>query len=197
MRIDLSLQPIGPERMMQRLQELQAGIGATPAFQLLGGESGMAGNIPGNPLAPFNPTAGSATLRADGPSPDLKLLIDKAANENGVDPALLDALVAAESSYDPNCLSRAKAMGLTQLLPETAKEMGITKPFDPEQNLQGGARYLARLLAKYPGRLDLALAAYNAGPNNVAKHGGIPPYTETQNYVKRVLGLYDLKKSQP
>ena len=85
-------------------------------------------------------------------------------------------------------------MGLTQLMPENVKELGITSPFDPEQNLQGGARQLAQFLAKYPGRIDLALAAYNAGPGAVAKYGGIPPYTETQNYVKKVLGLYNARK---
>jgi soluble lytic murein transglycosylase-like protein len=95
------------------------------------------------------------------------------------------------------CRSRAGALGLTQLMPDTMKEMGVSDWKDPEQNLQGGARYLSKMLAKYPGRTDLALAAYNAGPGAVAKHGGIPPYTETKNYVNKVLGLYNAKRNQP
>jgi soluble lytic murein transglycosylase-like protein len=195
MRIDTDMQPLGPERMLQRLQEFQAKVGGAPAFQLPGGVSGLSGNLPGpNGLAPFDPKAAGVTLTADTAPPGLKALIEKAANENGVDPALLDALVATESSYDPKCRSRAGAMGLTQLMPANVKELGIADPFDPAQNLQGGAKQLAQLLAKYPGRIDLALAAYNAGPGAVAKYGGIPPYTETQNYVKKVLGLYNARK---
>lgn len=198
MRIDNDIQPLGQERMMQRLQELQAQVPAGPAFQLPAAGPGLTGNLPGpNGFAPLNPKSLGISLTADQAPPGLKMLIEKAANENGVDPNLLDALVATESSYDPNCRSRAGAMGLTQLMPENVKELGVQRPFDPEENLQGGAKQLAQLLAKYPGRLDLALAAYNAGPGAVAKYGGIPPYTETQNYVQKVTALYNARRGQP
>jgi soluble lytic murein transglycosylase-like protein len=198
MRIDGDLQPIGPERMLQKLQEFQAQQQSSPVFQLPGGTSGLTGNLPGanNGFAPFDPKAGGVSLNSDKASPELKAMIDQAANENGVDPALLDAVVATESSYDPKCRSRAGALGLTQLMPDNVKELGVRDPFDPMQNLQGGARQLSQLLAKYPGKVDLALAAYNAGPGAVAKYGGIPPYTETQNYVKKVIGLYNLRRTQ-
>jgi soluble lytic murein transglycosylase-like protein len=198
MRIDMDLQPIGREQMMQRLQEMQAKAPSAPVFQLPDGKPGLSGNLPEiHGLAPFDPTGMGVSLKADQAPSNLKALIEKAAGENSVDPALLDAVVACESSYDPMCRSRAGALGLTQLMPDTMKEMGVSDWKDPEQNLQGGARYLSKMLAKYPGRTDLALAAYNAGPGAVAKHGGIPPYTETKNYVNKVLGLYNAKRSQP
>lgn len=199
MRIDSELQPVGPDRMLQRLQEFQSQQSGAPAFALPAEASGLTGNLPGasNSFAPFDPKSAGITLSSDKAPPQLKAMIEQAANENGVDPALLDAVVATESSYDPRCRSRAGALGLTQLMPENVKEFGVRDPFDPMQNLQGGAKQLAQLLDKYPGRKDLALAAYNAGPGAVAKYGGIPPYTETQNYVKKVLGLYDLRRGQP
>jgi soluble lytic murein transglycosylase-like protein len=198
MRIDMDLQPVGREQMMQKLQELQAQTPSAPSFQAAAELSGLSGNLPDiNGLAPFDPTGAGITLKADQAPGNLRGLIEKAAGENNVDPALLDAVVACESSYDPMCRSRAGALGLTQLMPDTMKEMGVTDWKDPEQNLQGGAKYLSQMLSKYPGRTDLALAAYNAGPGAVAKHGGIPPYTETRNYVDRVLKLYNARKGQP
>ncbi len=190
---------MGPERMMQRLQEFQAQNPSGPAFTMPTGPSGLSGNLPAeNGFAPMDPKAMGMSISADKAPANLKLLIDKAANENGVDPALLDAVVSAESSYDPNCRSRAGALGLTQLMPDNIKEFGITDWRDPEQNLQGGARYLSKMLTKFPGRIDLALAAYNAGPGAVAKAGNtIPNYTETQNYVKKVMGLYNAKRNNP
>lgn len=200
MKIDLDIQPMGPERMMQRMQELIAQLSPpAPAFQMPGGVSGLSGNLPDSGgFAPLSPTAVGVGISADKAPAGLKALIERAANENGVDPSLLDALVAVESSYDPKCISRAGALGLTQLMPDNVKELGVRDPFDPEQNLQGGARQLSQLLAKYPGRLDLALAAYNAGPGAVAKAGGnVPNYTQTKNYVNKVMSLYNLRRSQP
>ncbi|MBL1153191.1 MAG: lytic transglycosylase domain-containing protein, partial [Armatimonadetes bacterium] len=109
---------------------------------------------------------------------------------------LLDSLVAAESGYDPAARSRAGALGLTQLMPSTATALGVAQPFDPEQNLSGGAKYLSQMLQKF-GSLEKALAAYNAGPGAVERHGGIPPYAETQAYVRRVMSLYNAKKERP
>ncbi|HVL39761.1 MAG TPA: lytic transglycosylase domain-containing protein, partial [Fimbriimonadaceae bacterium] len=107
---------------------------------------------------------------------------------------LLDALVAEESAYDPNARSRAGAMGLSQLMPGTARELGVADPFDPAQNLRGGAKYLAQMLQRF-GDLRLALAAYNAGPGAVEKAGlAVPPYRETQEYVERVMKSYQEKR---
>ncbi|HVV35261.1 MAG TPA: NlpC/P60 family protein [Acidimicrobiales bacterium] len=112
--------------------------------------------------------------------------IQNAAAKAGVDPKLLAALAWSESGFRPDAVSGAGAIGLTQLMPGTAEGMGVD-PTDPQQNLEGGAKYLAVQLRRFGGRVDLALAAYNAGPTAVTKYGGVPPYTETQNYVRRVM----------
>jgi soluble lytic murein transglycosylase-like protein len=120
-------------------------------------------------------------------SPEIKL----AAKTYHLEPALLHAVIAAESGYDVNAVSDKGAMGLMQLMPETAKRYGATDPFNPDQNIRAGAQYLSRLLQRYGNNLHLALAAYNSGESNVAKYGKrIPPFPETAAYVPRVMGLY-------
>ncbi len=109
----------------------------------------------------------------------------------GVDAELLKAVCVAESGMNPNAVSHAGAQGLMQLMPATAQDLAVTDPFDPEQSIGGGARYLAWQLATF-GSVHLALAAYNAGPANVKKFGRIPPFDETQDYVPKVMALYDL-----
>lgn len=109
-----------------------------------------------------------------------------------LDAALVHAVIATESGYDSRARSPKGAMGLMQLMPETARRYCVTDPYDPAQNLRGGSQYLRDLLDRYDNDLKLALAAYNAGEGAVAKHGNrIPPYPETQEYVPRVLGLYE------
>jgi cell wall-associated NlpC family hydrolase len=117
-------------------------------------------------------------------------MIRQAAAEAGVSPALVKAVARAESGFDPNSGSTAGAQGLMQLMPDTARGLGVTNPLDPMQSLRGGARYLRQMLDRFGGDVTKALAAYNAGPNAVAQYGGIPPYPETQAYVPRVLGYY-------
>ena len=114
--------------------------------------------------------------------------IAAAATRNGIDPKLLTGLIRAESNFDPNAGSPAGAQGLTQLMPGTAAGLGVTNPHDPVQSIEGGARYLRQQLDRFGGDPAKALAAYNAGPGAVEKFGGVPPYEETQNYVRRVLG---------
>ena len=114
-------------------------------------------------------------------------LIDQAAAQNGLEPAVLHGLIEQESGFDPNATSSAGALGLTQLMPGTAASLGVTEPLNPAQSIQGGARYLGGLVRQFDGNTSDALAAYNAGPGAVEQYGGIPPYAETQQYVTRVL----------
>jgi soluble lytic murein transglycosylase-like protein len=130
--------------------------------------------------------------RAPSPVPPqaLDALVDQNAATWQVDPALIKAVIANESGFDANATSSAGAMGLMQLMPGTASDLGVANAYDPAQNVSGGTRYLKGLLQRFNGDLHLAIAAYNAGPAAVEKYGGIPPYAETQNYVTSVLGSY-------
>ncbi len=115
--------------------------------------------------------------------------IERVAREHHLSPALVKAVIHVESGFDPDALSRQGARGLMQLMPATGLAMGVRDPYDPLQNIRGGTRYLKRMMQRF-GRLDLALAAYNAGPTAVVDHGGIPPYRETRGYVRSVMALY-------
>jgi soluble lytic murein transglycosylase-like protein len=117
--------------------------------------------------------------------------ITAAAQRNGIDPALLAGLIKQESGFNPTITSSAGAVGLTQLMPGTASSLGVTDPTDPAQSIDGGARYLAQQLKTFGGDPAKALAAYNAGPGAVTQYGGVPPYAETQNYVKNVMAFAD------
>ena len=121
---------------------------------------------------------------------ELRSLIQQVSLEQGIDPALIDAVVRVESGYNPRAVSPKGAMGLMQLMPATARRLRVDDPFDPEQNVRGGVREFSRLVDRYSGNLGLALAAYNAGEGAVTKYSGIPPYRETRSYVARIMQLY-------
>ncbi len=120
----------------------------------------------------------------------LRNLVDSISKDNGVDPALIDAMVRTESNYNPLAISSKGARGLMQLIPETGRRFGVQDFFDPRQNIEGGVRYIKFLLNMFDGNVDLSLAAYNAGENIVARLGRIPPYPETKNYVRKIRILY-------
>ena len=117
-------------------------------------------------------------------------IIARAGESHGVAPGLVKAVVHVESNFKRRAVSVKGAQGLMQLMPATARSLGLDDPFDPWQNIFGGTRYLGNLIQRYSGNINLALAAYNAGASAVAHYGGVPPYRETQGYVKRVLNLY-------
>jgi len=125
------------------------------------------------------------------PTASMAASIDRHADRHRLDPKLVQSVIQVESAYDPYAVSRRGAAGLMQLMPDTAKLVGVSDPFDPEANIKGGTTYLRQMLDQFEQRIDLALAAYNAGPTAVRRFGGIPPYPETRTYVRRVLTLYN------
>ena len=125
---------------------------------------------------------------ASGSIPEI---IQAAASQFKVDPALIKAVIQQESGYDKNSTSNKGAMGLMQLMPQTADLLGVENAYDPGENIMGGTKYLKMMLNRYDNDLDKALAAYNAGPNAVDKFNGVPPYDETQDYVKQVIKNYN------
>lgn len=152
------------------------------------------GDLLTNPLTRVN--ANIYTAKAAGATEkvstkeQIKGLVSKISKKHGVDEKLVNALIKQESGFNPNAKSKVGAMGLMQLMPATAKGLGVTNAMDPEQNVEGGVKYLKSMLNKYNGNVILALAAYNAGPGAVDKYDGVPPYKETQNYVKSILSNY-------
>ena len=188
----------------RRLRELPAIIGGVllPALACalsvspaLAGETRIVVREDGVKMIMNEPSAARARRLADRlypiPFPAMAEAIERHAADRALDPKLVRAVVQVESGYNVDALSNKGAMGLMQLMPGTARELAVDDPWDPEQNVRGGVTYLKRMLSMFSDDLDFALAAYNAGPNAVLEHAGIPPYAETRAYVAKVRCLYD------
>jgi soluble lytic murein transglycosylase len=124
-------------------------------------------------------------------------LIRSASFKYGIEPSLIKALITVESNWDSSAVSKKGAIGLMQIMPATATDMKIINPYDPGQNIEAGTRYLRFMLDRFKGNLNLALAAYNAGPATVEKSGGVPAIAETRNYIKKVLSIHNKRLSKP
>jgi soluble lytic murein transglycosylase len=157
-------------------------------------------NVPTDPefrmiVPPAGTSASSSKRSGKYSATDFKNLVKERSYRHGMDPDLVEAVIQVESDYNPRALSPKGAQGLMQLMPETARDLGVIDPFDPAQNIDGGVRYLRYLMDFFGWDLDRALAAYNAGVNRVVRYGDVPPITETKSYVRKVKQTYNKRTS--
>lgn len=174
-------------------------IGATVRLHISGGSVDLpAGEVlrfePEEIFAPVLVAKATTEMQLNTPFADL---IRASAAKYGLDPHLVASVVAAESNFNPRAISTKNARGLMQLMPGTSTQLSVRNPFDPAQNIDAGARYLRQMLDRFDGNLSLALAAYNAGPDSVTRFAGVPPYRETQQYVRRVTEGMNKKAASP
>lgn len=204
---DIDFQPKGPAAIRTRMSEIREKFEASKREEFqdtldkakgtpapLSGSIGPNGSLSEDTLGPLPPADPSNFDLIKGPiggrlsdKVQIQGLIAQVAREQNIDQNLLKAVVEAESDYNQNEVSKAGAQGLMQLMPGTAKELGVVNPFNPFENLTGGAKYLNQMIKKYDGNLSLALSAYNAGPGKVNAAHGIPNIPETKRYVNRIL----------
>ena len=170
-------------------------------YQIVGGKyrlqmNGGTVEMPADDVVSVEPEEVFTPVRsADSGRAPFVEMIQAAAARYSVDADLIASVIATESNFDPKAISRRNARGLMQLLPETAARLGVQNIFDPQENIDAGTRYLRDLLQRYGNDLALTLAAYNAGPERVQQYGRVPPFAETQSYVRRVKRAYDKRKS--
>lgn len=187
--LDLTLRRI--ESIEQNFKSLTSSEGVESTAQSETQFRSVFENAMASQLGPLDDITSSDSSRAD-----IDQFIEKYSQEYGLDKNFVKAVVKNESGFNPKAKSPVGAMGLMQLMPGTAKSLGVTDAFNAEQNIKGGAKYLKGLMDRFDQDPKLALAAYNAGPSAVKKYGGVPPYSETQNYVKKVLNSYQDYKTR-
>jgi len=176
-------QPVGTFAQALANEQAPGGYAAVPSAALSPLPPAIIGR---RPLSPLVPAPNQIVTIRPGDTTAYQPLIDRYATQNGLAPSLVGAVIQTESGGNPRAVSRAGAMGLMQLMPDDVLGAGISDPFDPEQNISAGTKQLANLMQQYGGNLDLALAGYNAGPGAVRKYGGVPPFHETETYIKKV-----------
>lgn len=176
------------ELLQEMLTEISPTTASTSMSENLLGQlsSGFSSSITFDSIPPVVATDNKTTTQTG----DIADIIRQAAEKYNLPEKLIESVIKQESNFNPNAVSHAGASGLMQLMPGTANHLGVNNRFDPMENVMGGSKYLRQMLNQFDGNIDVALAAYNAGPGNVKKYGGIPPFKETQNYVQKVLGYY-------
>ncbi|MBU2702011.1 soluble lytic murein transglycosylase-like protein [Sporomusaceae bacterium BoRhaA] len=179
-------------RVFSRIEAIENRFGQTPNAASLALQTQRKGDFSSilSAVQPQHTSGPTASNSSSTSSSDIIKMIQLAAKKNGVDPKLAQAIARAESDYSPSAVSSAGAVGVMQLMPETAASLGVRDIQDPRQNIDGGVQYLKQMLTTFNGDVSMAVAAYNAGPQAVKNYNGVPPYSETQAYVQKVLSYY-------
>lgn len=184
----------GVSQIMRRIHAIEARFSLNQAKGAGNFQAFMQTELKGRRMAADQKSIGvnravQSAFTSDAPRNISKLIL-QSAQKYGVDPKLVDAVARTESNYRPDAVSEAGAVGVMQLMPETAASLGVRNMYDPRENIEGGTKYIKQLLTSFDGDVSKAVAAYNAGPQAVKNYEGVPPYRETKDYVRKVLDIY-------